>query len=232
MSHVPPTSPPLGTLPGSTAWPGLAEGLEEVCAEGPRDMAAAMVFALSRLPPTDARPVLLAANRLWSGEYGRPYGPGFRSAGLGGVRDGRGANMILAEGRTEGELLWIMEQALRSGAVSAALSTVEAASLAQTRRLEFAARDGAAAGIVLRRTGGGLSAARRRWRITTLMSASHPDDEKAPGGFCLRAELTRSRAERPGVWKLEQDDETHRLRLADRLAGDGLGERGRTGLAA
>jgi protein ImuA len=191
-------------------------------------MAAAMVFALSRLPQADARPVLLAANRLWSGEHGRPYAPGFRASGLGG----RGAGLILAEGRTEGELLWIMEQALRSGAVSAALSTVEAASLAQTRRLEFAARDGAAAGIVLRRTGGGLSAARRRWRITTLKSASHPDDEKAPGGFCLRAELTRSRAERPGVWKLEQDDETHRLRLADRLAGDGLGERGRTGLAA
>jgi protein ImuA len=219
---------PLQTLPGSTAWPALAEGLEEVCAGGPRDMAGAVVFALSRLPQADARPVLLAANRLWTGEYGRPYGPGFPGSGL----EGRGASLILAEGRTEGELLWIMEQALRSGAVSAALSTVEAASLAQTRRLEFAARDGAAAGIVLRRTGGGLSAARRRWRITTLASATNADDAKAPGGFSLRAELTRSRTERPGAWKLEQDDETYRLRLADRLAGDGLGERGRTGLAA
>jgi protein ImuA len=144
----------------------------------------------------------------------------------------RGAGLVLADGRTEGELLWIMEQALRSGAVSAALSTVEAASLAQTRRLEFAARDGAAVGVLLRRTGGGLSAARRRWRISTLPSPGDPYDVKAPGGFRLCAELTRSRTERPGSWKLEQDDETYRLRLADRLAGDGLGERGRAGLAA
>jgi len=220
--------PVLQVLPGSTAWPALAEGLEEVCAGGSRDMAGAVVFALSRLPDADARPVLLAANRLWGAEYGRPYGPGFRGSGL----EGRSGGLILAEGRTEGELLWIMEQALRSGAVSVALATVEAASLAQTRRLEFAARDGGAVGIVLRRTEGGLSAARRRWRITTLKSREPPADEKAPGGFSLRAELTRSRAERPGAWKLEQDDETYRLRLADRLAGDGLGERGRTGLAA
>ena len=221
-------APPLQTLPGSTAWPALAEGLEEVCAVGIRDMAGALVFALSRLPESDVRPLLLAAGRRWSGEHGRPYGPGFRGAGL----DGRGPGLILTEGRTEGELLWIMEQALRSGAVSAALATVEAASLAQTRRLEFAARDGAAVGVLLRQTEGGLSAARRRWRITTLRSASNPDDLRAPGGFALAAELTRSRSERPGLWKLEQDDETHRLRLADRLAGDGLGERGRTGLAA
>ena len=78
----------------------------------------------------------------------------------------------------------------------------------------------------------GLSAARRRWSITTLKGAINRDDPRAPGGFALAAELTRSRSERPGSWRLEQDDETYRLRLADRLAGDGLGERGRTGLAA
>jgi len=220
--------PPLQILPVLSAWPALAEGLEEVCAVASRDMAGAFAFALSRLPPTDARPVLLASGRRWSVEQGRPYCPGFRAAGL----EGRGTGLILTEGRTEGELLWIMEQALRSGAVSAVLATVEAASLAQTRRLEFAARDGAAVGVLLRQTKGGLSAARRRWRVTTLKSAANPDDLRAPGGFSLAAELTRSRSERPGVWKLEQDDETHRLRLADRLAGDGLGERGRTGLAA
>lgn len=228
MSVPPPPQTPARTLPGSSVWPVLAEGLEEVRADGPRDMAGALVFSLSRLAVEDERPVILAANRLWAGENGRPHVPGFRASGLAG----RGAGLVLADGRTEGELLWIMEQALRSGAVSAALATVEAASLAQTRRLEFAARDGAAVGIVLRRTEGGLSAARRRWRISTLASLADPYDAKAPGGFRLRAELTRSRTERPGAWKLEQDDETYSLRLADRLAGDGLGERGRAGLAA
>lgn len=206
----------------------LSEGLEEVCAAGTRDMAGAFVFALARLPGCDHRPVLMAMSRPWRGEHGRPYGPGFGGAGL----EDQAQGLILAATSSEAEALWVMEQALRSGAVSAVLGAVEGATLAQTRRLEFAARDGAAASVLLRRTQGGLTAARRRWRVTTLASFGATWNERAPGGFRLEAELVRSRTERPGVWRLEQDDETHRLRLADRLAGDGLGERGRAGLAA
>ena len=216
------------SLAPDAACPPHCEGLEEVCAAGVRDMAGALTFGLVRLPHEDRRPVLMALRRTWRSEHGRPYGPGLLSAG---ARD-RASGMIVAHVAGEAEGLWVMEQALRSGAVSAVLATVEDATLAQTRRLEFAARDGASAGILLRRTQGGLSAARRRWRITTLASFGAAHDARAPGGFRLDAELTRSRQERPGIWRLEQDDETYRLRLADRLAGDGLGERGRTGLAA
>lgn len=214
--------------PHDLACPALSEGLEEVCAAGQRDMAGALVFALARLSEADDRPVLMAVTRAWRGESGRPYGPGFRTSGVGR----RAAGLVLAAVQTEVEALWAMEQGLRSGAVSAVLGTIEGATLAQTRRLEFAARDGACAGVLLRRTQGGLNAARRRWRITTRASEAGLYDERAPGGVRVEAELLRSRTERPGVWRLEQDDETYRLRLADRLAGDGLGDRGRTGLAA
>jgi protein ImuA len=214
--------------PQDIACPTLSEGLEEVCAAGGRDMAGALVFALARSPEAEERPVLMAITRAWRSESGRPYGPGFHTAGVGE----RARGLILVAVSTEAEALWVMEQSLRSGAVSAVLGTIESASLAQTRRLEFAARDGAAAAVLLRRTQGGLNAARRRWRITTLASSGAAHDPRAPGGFRLAAELLRSRTERPGVWRLEQDDETYRLRLADRLAGDGLGERGRAGLAA
>jgi protein ImuA len=122
-----------------------------------------------------------------------------------------------------------MEQALRSGGAYIVMGAIDGADLAQTRRLEFAARDGEAAGVLLRSRTGDLSAARRRWRISTLASALDPFDPRAPGRLSLRAELTRSRTERPGVWMLEQDDETHRLRLADRLAGDGLAAIGHAG---
>ncbi|CAN5293552.1 hypothetical protein BH10PSE2_BH10PSE2_22490 [soil metagenome] len=199
-----------------SVWPALSQGLEEVWAGQVRDMAGAFVFSLSRLAAKDTRPVLVAAGRAWRAEQGRPYGPGLGNAGL------RETRLILVEGRTEADLLWTMEQALRSGAVSAVVGTVETASLAQTRRLEFAARDGEASAILLRQTQGGLNAARRRWRVTTLESIPDPADPRAPGGYRLKAELTRSRTERPGIWIVEQDDETHRLRLADRLAGDGL----------
>ncbi len=200
------------------AYPSLAEGLEEVRACAPRDMAAALAFALSRLPPQDRRGVALAATGAWAGEHGRPHGPGLAGCGLEKRREG----MLLIAGRTEAEMLWAMEQALRSGAVSAVLGAIEGASLAQTRRLSFAARDGEAVGVLLRVKEGGLSAARRRWTITTQASRIDRDDTRAPGRFRLTAGLTRSRDERPGQWILEQDDETDRLCLADRLAGDGL----------
>ena len=228
---MPPVAPSpfvSAAVPSAMGWPALAEGLEEVCAQGIRDMAGAFVFALSRLPDADDRPVMAAVTAAWLHEHGRPHGPGFQAGGLARRRDG----LVLVSGRTEGEMLWAMEQGLRSGAVSAVLGAVEGASLAQTRRLEFAARDGQAVGVLLRRTSGGLNAARRRWRVTTLESVPDRHDPRAPGRFRLDAELTRSRTERPGVFRLEQDDETHRLRLADRLAGDGLVERGQTGLAA
>lgn len=193
----------------STApFPEAEATLEEVSAPLPRDRAAAFLFALSRRPERDSRPVLIAASRAWLGENGRPYGPGLP-----------GEALILTPVSTAAEGLWVLEQALRSGAVSLALGAVDGASLAQTRRLEFAAKEGGSAGVMLPRSPEGLSAARRRWRIGTALSAPDLDDPRAPGRTRLLAELTRSRGERPGVWMLEQDDETHRLRLADRLAG-------------
>jgi protein ImuA len=192
--------------------------LEEACAAGPRDGAALMTFALSRRLEGDGRPVLMTATRAWLGEHGRPYGPG-----LGG------AALILAPVNTAAEALWTLEQALRSGAVSLALGAVDAASLTQTRRLDFAAKQGGSVGLVLPRGLDGLSAARRRWRISTLASAVDPDDARAPGAGRLTAELVRGRGERPGAWMLEQDDETHRLRLADRLADSGLAAIGHAG---
>lgn len=199
-------------------WPARPAPLEEACAAGPRDMAALLLFALSRRLDGDARPVLMTATRAWLGEQGRPYGPGLPGVGL-----------VLAPVTTAAEALWTLEQALRSGAVSLALGAVDGATLAQTRRLDFAAKQGEAVGLILPRGLDGLSAARRRWRISTVASAVDPDDARAPGPARLTAELVRGRGERPGAWILEQDDETHRLRLADRLAGDGLAAIGHAG---
>ena len=162
----------------------------------------------------------MTAPRVWFREHGRPYGPG-----------AAGVPLILAPTTTVAEALWTLEQALRSGAVALALGAVDGASLAQTRRLDFAARQGEAAGLVLPRRLDGLSAARRRWRISIVASATDLDDPRAPGPARLVAELVRGRGERPGAWMLEQDDETHRLRLADRLAGDGLAAIGHAGAA-
>lgn len=210
-------SPLLSNAP----YPADPAVLEEVCAAGPGDLATAFAFALSRAPEAGRPVVFLAAPRAWLAEHGRPYGRGLP-----------GVELILAATSTGVEGLWAMEQALRSGAVTMALGGIEEASLAQTRRLGFAAHEGGSVGVMLRLRGGGLSAARRRWRIAPAASAAEPADVRAPGAGRVWAELVRSRSERPGVWMLEQADETHRLRLADRLAGDGPGTIGRTNLAA
>jgi len=181
-------------------------------------MAALLLFALSRRLNGDERPVLMTATRAWLGEQGRPYGSGLP-----------GVSLVLAPVTTTAEALWTLEQALRSGAVSLALGAADGATLAQSRRLDFAAKQGEAVGLILPRGLDGLSAARRRWRISTTASAIDPDDARAPGPARLIAELVRGRGERPGAWMLEQDDETHRLRLADRLADLGLAAIGHAG---
>ena len=202
----------------SPPFPATAASLEEACAAGPRDQAARLAFALDRRAVDDPRPVLMTAPRAWFVERGRPSGRGLRGIGL-----------ILVPTATAAEALWTLEQALRSGAVGLALGAVDGATLAQTRRLEFAARQGGAVGVMLPSRPEGLTAARRRWRIETASSAIDADDPRAPGRARLIAELTRGRGERPGAWMLERDDETHRLRLADRLAGLGLASVAGTG---
>lgn len=198
-------------------WPSVAS-LEEVSAAEVRDMAAALVFAVGRLPEEDDRPLLFVAPRAWTTEHGRLFNQGLRP---------RRAPPILTGVRTAVEGLWVMEQALRSGAVAGVIGAIESATLPQSRRLDFAARESGTTGVLLRTRSDGLSAARRRWRISAATGAAAAFDTRAPGPFRLRAELVRGRGEPPGVWMLEQDDETHRLRLADRLAGDGLVENSR-----
>ena len=217
-----PARPPDPTPSG--AYPPCVSPLEEATPAGPRDAAAALAFALSRLPAGDPRPVLFAAPRTWVAEYGRPF-----ARGLAGRLDG---GLLLALPRTAAETLWALEQALRSGAVAGAVGAPGEITLTAGRRLAFAAREGQAAAVLLRPTAGGPSAAGRRWRVAAAAGTAHPFDARAPGPARLRAELTRRRDGPPGAWWLEQDDETGRFRLADGLAGDGLVAHGRTRAAA
>ena len=204
-------------------YPASAPALEEICAARVRDQAAAFAFALSRLRDGDRRPVAAVLPRRFTAEYGLPCPHGARALA---------ECLVLVTPATQAEALWAMEQALRSGAFSGVIGGIEEATLTQTRRLDFAAREGGSVGMMLRGSSGGLSAARRRWRVRALESAAHPFDSAAPGAERVAAELVRRRDGVPGAWMLEQDDATNRLRLAGRLAGDGLVEDRRTVAAA
>ena len=206
--------------PDPAAFPWAAEGLEEVGAGAPADAAAAWAFALCRLTAAkDARPVALVTTADWLAERGRPFGAGMRAWGLASER------LIWVRTRREGEALWALEEVLKSGAAAGGLATVAAPPLTATRRLEFAAREGRAVGVLLRAgPAEDLSAARRRWRITAEASGTDPFDPMAPGAPRLRADLLRRRDGPPGAWALERDDETGGLRLAAGLAGHGVAQ--------
>ncbi|HWL05592.1 MAG TPA: hypothetical protein VNQ99_11770 [Xanthobacteraceae bacterium] len=210
-------------VPLHSPYPQHPDTLEEACAENFRAMAATLCFALSRLP-ADGRPAVICMTAAQTHEYGRIFGRGTIWA--------RHFPLLLVEPRKAIEALWAAEQALRSGAVAGVAIAVDDLTLTQTRRLEFAARHGGASAMTVLTRPGGLTAARRRWRIRPAPSAPNPFDARAPGSLRIAAELVRSRTEPPALFMLEQDDETHRLRLADRLAGHGLVEAGRTVAAA
>ncbi len=202
----------------SPAPPEPCLGLEETAAADPRDWAQAMAFALWRtVRDRDPRPLVVIAPQDWRRERGGLSARGL--AGL-GVEPSR---LILVRPARETEALWAMEEALKSGAASGVIGAVEAPAFVATRRLDFAARAGRATGVVLRaHAAADLSAARLRWRIGAAASAAHPFDPKAPGAARLTAELARRRDGPLGAWELEQDHETHRLRLAAGLADHGL----------
>jgi protein ImuA len=166
---------------------------------------------------SDRRPIAMVVTPAFQNERGRLHGWGAHDLGLGQER------ILLVRVRRETEALWALEEALKSGAVCAALAPLDAPSFVATRRLDFAARAGQAQALVLRaRPPTDLSAARLRWRVASAPSAPHPLDARAPGPARLTAQLARSRDGQTGLFTLEQDHETGRFRLAAGLADHGL----------
>ncbi len=210
-------------FPVRVSFPGQAAGLEEVCVEGASGVAAGLGFLLSAAGEGACRGgLMVAAPRTWFRERGRLLAAGLAQVGL------TTRPLLLIATATEIEALWALEEGLRSGAVGLAIGAVEGASLLSTRRLDLAARAaGATAALIKTRPARDLSAARRRWRVAPHPSAPHPFDLKASGSARWRVTLERSRDGASGEWIFEHDLQTHRLRLAERLADHSLdlGER-------
>jgi protein ImuA len=184
--------------------------LEEVSPAIGLNRAPAVAFALSRCQT--GAPVMFVVPAPTLREMARPslYGAGAFQ------------QLLLVTTRTEADALWAIEQALLSGALGGVIGAVERATLTQSRRVDFAARDGGTPAFLLRTSGSGLSAARRRWRVAALPSAGNRHDQIAPGRPRLFAELWRRRDGSPGHWHLDCDDATGRFLVAGRLGFDGV----------
>lgn len=194
--------------------------LAEVFPSHPSD-ASATAFMLSRLPRTNA-PILWVQDRLSRKEAGRPS--------LAGI--GLQHPLIMVDLSRASDVLWAMEDGLRCRALAAVVGEVwgdpPALDFTATKRLAMRAEAADVSCWLIRRAASpNLSAARDRWRIASLPSATHPHDAQSPGDPRWALDLFRSRRSRPGQWVATYERAADRLHLTaaagDRAvdAGDG-----------
>lgn len=209
-------------LPGG----GLVLGaLHELSGAGPdeEDGAVATAFLagiLARLAPT--RPVL------WCHTTGDLHAPGLALCGL---TPGR---LILARARNDHEILWALEEGLKTRTLAAVVGELALMPAAASRRLQLAAEKSGVTAFALRRwRTADIAAAQRtvplaattRWRIAALASDPAPD-MPGVGRPRWQVDLWRCRGGAPASWTMEACDAAGHVALSAGLA-DRSAETGR-----
>jgi protein ImuA len=157
---------------------------------------------------------------LWCLPHPDLYGPGLAAHGLDPER------LVLVRTPRDAEILWAMEEGLRTSGVLAVVGEVGSLPAVASRRLQLAAERSGTTALLLRRWRDGGQAARERalpnaavtrWRITALPSRAAPG-EPGVGRLRWRIELLRCRGSEPACWEVEVPDATDPMSLAAALA--------------
>lgn len=205
-AELPVLSLGLAALDQALPWGGLPTGALHEVVGRPGDAAACgfAVRLLRDLVSLRKRPVLWCQG---DGEAGTPYAPGLSQGGL------DCEHVIFAQARKPAELLWAVEEGLRSGAFAAVLGEGVTPDLTATRRLQLAAEAGATTALLHLpyRSSGGVSAALTRWQVSAV-----PVEEESETAR-WQIELSRCRGGASGVWQVTCDQALH-LHLAAVLA--------------
>ncbi len=165
---------------------------------------------------------------VWAMRRADLYAPGLAGLGFPAER------LIQVRVRDEAQALAVLEEALASVGVAAAIAEVGEVDLLAGRRLTLACEVHGATGFVLRRRpfGGGArpglrgpssqgSAAATRWRIASAPSAPAAG-EPGLGPPRWRLSLDRAPGGRAGAWIVELDHGPYPLRVVAELADPGL----------
>lgn len=156
-------------------------------------------------------PVLWAQDRLSRREAGQP------------CLAGTGRRMLLVDAAKPEGVLAAMEDGLsaRIAVVGEIYGSPRALDFTASRRLAMRAEAaGVSCWLIRHAASADASAARQRWRVGALPSATHPDDPASPGAPRWRVELFRSRLSPPGEWSVTHDRASDCLDFSP-LAGDG-----------
>jgi len=172
---------------------------------------AALLARLSRMKgkAIDRAPVL------WLEAGQGLYLPGLVQYGL-----QPGQLFVVSNIRRSADRLWVLEEALRCGALAGVVAELDEADFTASRRLQLAAEAGDTTGFVLtgqnsrRQHGKGeaMASAVTRWQVGTMPSMECRLNSGPPGvgNPCWDVALTHSRGGRPDRWALEWHEDVDR----------------------
>lgn len=115
-------------------------------------------------------------------------------------------SVLFIEERNEKQALWVVEEAMKSAAVSAVVGELRELDFTASRRMQLAMEQSGVTGFLLRRQPRNLATAFvARWQVRSLPSRT---PEGLPGvGFARwEVELLKVRNGQPGRWELEWVD--------------------------
>ena len=111
--------------------------------------------------------------------------------------------VVFVDLKKEKDVLWVMDEALKCGALSAVVGEMKDINFTESRRLQLAVEQSRSTGFILRNSARlNTTACVSRWRITPLASELI-DDLPGVGFPQWRVELLRMRNGRSGVWDLK-----------------------------
>ena len=186
---------------------GLLRGaLHEIAALGEPHIAAAAGFALGLAGHHGKSTVFWIAEEMALAESGAPHGAGLDAIGLAPER------LVMVSVAHRRDLLWAMEEALRSRAVCAVIGEMRGGRIDEVavRRLSLSAADSGALGLLLRATPpNDASTAATRWIVGAALSVT----SQCPGAPRFVVHLARNRYGPLGSWILEWSDSDERFIL-------------------
>jgi protein ImuA len=197
---------------------GLPLGALHEIGSAPGGAAAAEGFAVTLLAGLAQQgPVL------WCVAAGGLYGPGLARLGLPPER------LILVRAPRPADLLWAMEEGLRTPGLAAVLGEPRKLDLTASRRLQLAAEGSGVTGLLLSRAEAmGASAAVTRWLVAPVPSGPPLGQDERDFGLARprwRVALTRCRGAVPrqgeegfGEWLVEAGDASGAVPVSQPLA--------------
>jgi len=161
-----------------------------------------------------------AAPVLWLEAGQGLYLPGLARYGL-----QPGQVFVVSNIRKSADRLWVLEEALRCGALAGVVAELDGADFTASRRLQLAAEAGGTTGLVLTeqysQRQNGMASAVTRWQVGTMPSMECRLNSGPPGvgDPCWDVALTHSRGGRADRWALEWQNQAWNM-----LADDGAME--------